>query len=125
MNYSYSTSGAMSPGAAVAISVVYGIILLWFIITMWKTFTKANQYGWASLVPIYNMVVLFRISGKPGWWVLLMFIPFVNLVVLILQAIGLAKNFGKGAGFAAGLILLSPIFYAILAFGKSSYNPES
>jgi hypothetical protein len=36
------------------------------IASVWKTFEKANQPGWAVLVPIYNVVVLLRIAGKPA-----------------------------------------------------------
>jgi hypothetical protein len=47
--------------------------------------------------------------------------PVVNIIVSILMAVGVANNFGKGGGFAAGLIFLPIIFYPILAFGDSAY----
>ena len=34
----------------------------------------------------------------------------------------LANAFGKGGGFAAGVILLGFIFFPILAFGSSQYQ---
>jgi len=77
---------------------------------------------WASIVPIYNLWVLLRISGKPGWWFVLMLIPLVNIVVGILEGIGLARAFGKGGGFAAGLILLPVVFYPVLAWGDAQYQ---
>ncbi|MEI6647847.1 MAG: DUF5684 domain-containing protein [bacterium] len=49
-------------------------------------------------------------------------IPLVNIVIAILAAIGLANKFGKGGGFAAGLIFLPFIFYPILAFGAAEYQ---
>lgn len=92
------------------------------IVSAWKVFTKAGQPGWAAIVPIYNFIVLLKIAGKPWWWIIGMLIPFLNFVVLILVAVSLAKVFGKGIGFAIGLILLSFVFYPILAFGDATYT---
>jgi Family of unknown function (DUF5684) len=88
---------------------------------MWKVFTKAGEPGWASLIPIYNMIVLLRIAGKPAWWILLLLIPVVNFVIAILISIEVANNFGKGAGFGLGLAFLGFIFYPILGFGSAQY----
>lgn len=95
------------------------------IIVGWKIFTKAGKPGWAALIPIYNIVVLMEIVGKPVWWVVLFLIPFVNLIVAIIVAIELAKKFGKGTGFGLGLAFLGIIFYPILAFGDAQYNPNA
>lgn len=92
------------------------------IIAMWKVFTKAGHPGWASIVPFYNTMVLCDIGGKPMWWILLMLIPFVNIVVSVLVMIGVAKNFGRGAGTVIGLIFLPFIFLLILGFGSAEYN---
>jgi Family of unknown function (DUF5684) len=66
--------------------------------------------------------VMCKIAGKPGWWVLLLLIPFVNVVIIIFVLIGLAKGFGKGGGFALGLIFLPFIFWCLLAFGDATYD---
>lgn len=102
--------------------LVYLVFIAILIIALWKIFAKAGKPGWAAIVPIYNAVVLLEIVGRPVWWIILMFIPFVNIVIAIILAIDLAKSFGKGGGFAAGLILLSPIFYPILGFGSAQYQ---
>lgn len=102
--------------------LLFVALLVLIIVSMWKVFTKAGQPGWASIIPIYNMWVLIQIAGKPGWWFILMLIPFVNLVVGIIVVAALAARFGKGGGFAAGLILLPIIFYPILAFGDAKYS---
>jgi hypothetical protein len=103
--------------------VLWAVVLLFAIAVGWKIFTKAGQPGWAVIVPIYNIIVLMKIVGKPAWWVLLMLIPVVNFVVLIMVDIELAKRFGKGMGFALGLIFLGIIFAPILAFGSAKYQP--
>ena len=73
-----------------------------------------------SIIPIYNLIVLFRIGGKPWWWVLLLLIPLANIIVGIIVAIDVAKNFGKS--FGIGLALLPFIFYLILGFGDARYQ---
>jgi len=100
---------------------VYGLLMILMIATQWKIYTKAGQPGWACLVPIYNLIILFKIVKKPGWWFLMFFIPFVNFVFLIKLTHALSVAFGKGAGFTFGLIFFGVIFQAILAFGDSEY----
>jgi hypothetical protein len=102
--------------------VVYLAIIVLEIAAMWRVFTKAGQPGWASLIPIYNAIVLLRIAGRPAWWVILMLVPIVNLIVIIVAMIDVAKAFGKGAGFGVGLALLSFIFVPILGFGSAQYG---
>lgn len=105
---------------------IFGLVMLalfaLMIVSSWKIYTKAGQPGWASIIPIYNIIVLLRIIGKPWWWLLGFLIPFVNFVVMILIFVGLAKVFGKGIGFALGLMFLWFVFYPILAFGDASYT---
>lgn len=97
-------------------------LVVFFIAAMWRVNTKAGEPGWACLVPFYNLYVLLKIAGRPGWWLLLMFIPLVNFVISIIVAIDVAKAFGKGAGFGLGLAFLGFIFYPILAFGDATYE---
>ena len=91
--------------------------------SVWKVFTKAGKPGWACIVPIYNVIVLLEIAGKPLWWILLMIIPFVNIVIAILLAMEVAKKFGQSAGFGLGLAFLPFIFYPVLGFGSARYQP--
>lgn len=101
--------------------VFFLLIIFLVIIPAWKVFTKAGKPGWAVLIPIYNIIVMLEIVKKPLWWIFLMFIPVVNVVIAVILTIELAKAFGKSTGFAIGLIFLSPIFYPILGYGKSTY----
>ena len=105
-------AGGSIIGLLVAVLVIAG---------MWKVFTKAGKPGWAAIIPIYNMIVLLQIAGKPLWWFLLFFIPVVNIVIAVMVMIGVAKAFGKGTGFALGLLFLSPIFIPMLGFGDAQY----
>ena len=115
---------AHSSGGGIG-GIIFGIIYLAFIVfvvaSIWKVFVKAGQPGWAAIVPIYNIYVMTQIAGRPAWWIVLFFIPFVNYIALLIIAIDIAKSFGKGAGFGIGLWLLAPIFYPILGFGSAQY----
>jgi hypothetical protein len=106
-----------------AITIVTQLAVFVFgIAAMWKTFVKAGEPGWAAIIPIYNVIVILRIAGKPWWWIFLLLIPLVNIVILILVSIDVAKNFGHGVGFGIGLALLAVIFYGILGFGDSQFR---
>ena len=94
------------------------VVVVFVIAGIWKTFTKAGYPGWACLVPIYNVIVLMQIAGRPVWWFLLMFVPLVNIIVTFVVVMDIAKAFGKGAGFGLGLFFLGFIFYPILGFGE-------
>jgi len=95
------------------------VVTVLLIASMWRVFDKAGQPGWAAIIPIYSGYVLCEVADKPGWWVLLMFVPLVNLIIWILVSLGVADQFGKGAGFGVGLMLLPFIFYPILAFTEA------
>ena len=99
-------------------------ILVAIIAGFWKVFTKAGKPGWAAIVPIYNLIVLLEIAGKPLWWVVLFFIPFVNLVAVVLVGIAVAEKFGKGTGFGVGLGLLGFVFFPILGFSDATYQGQ-
>lgn len=114
-----NTAAAAGGAAGGLIGLVIGLVI---IIAMWKVFSKAGQPGWAAIIPIYNIYVLCKVAGRPGWWLLLMLIPFVNFIIFIIICIDIAKNFGKGAGFGLGLALLGVIFFPILGFGNAQYQ---
>lgn len=102
--------------------VVLGLALFLLVVAgYWKTFEKAGEPGWKAIIPIYNIYVLLRIVGRPGWWLVLMLIPFVNIVIAVIVANDLSTSFGKGLGFTVGLLLLTPVFAAILGFGDARF----
>ena len=101
--------------------IIYLAVIVIMIVSMWQVFTKAGKPGWACIIPIYNVIVILDIAGKPWWWLLLFFVPLVNVIVQIIIYMDFAKAFGKGAGFGCGLIILPFIFFPILAFGDAEY----
>lgn len=118
-------SAAAAAGIGIGAMVIGLLIAVLLIAGMWKVFQKAGRPGWAAIIPIYNLVVLLEIAGKPVWWVILFFIPFVNFIMAILLGISVANKFGKGVGYGLGLTFLGPIFYPMLGFGDARYNPNA
>ncbi|MDD5098983.1 MAG: DUF5684 domain-containing protein [Candidatus Colwellbacteria bacterium] len=122
-------------GAVAAISggvlIVSLILSILIIAGMWKVFVKAGKPGWASIIPIYNIVVMLQIAGMSPWLAILpvlMIIPIVNIVVgiawfviSIILSVKISKVFGKPSVYALGLIFLPFIFYPVLGFGKAQY----
>lgn len=103
--------------------VLIFILVIVLIAAYWRIYEKAGKPGWASLIPIYNVIVLLEIVGKPWWWLFLMiFVPGGSLIWGIWTTNLLSKSFGKTEGFTVGLLLLSVIFYPILAFGNAEYK---
>lgn len=88
----------------------------------WKVFEKAGEPGWAAIIPIYNLYVLIRVSGNAWWWLILLFIPVINLLATIKISIDVAGKFGKGILFGLGLTFLSFVFYPLLGFGNYRYQ---
>lgn len=115
----------------------YSLIILAFyvliIVAQWKIFTKAGQEGWKALIPIYNVVVLYKIIGLSPWLLLLYLLSVVPVVgwiisiaLSIVSTVKLAKAFNQSTAFIFGLLFLSTIFQMILGFGKAEYvGPEN
>lgn len=111
-----------SNDAAAAGGDLAGTIIMWVFLGislltlagMWRVFSKAGQPGWGILIPIYNIFLLCRVAGRPGWWV----IPTLVLapIFMIILSIDIAKRFGKGALYGLGLAFLPFPFYPMLGF---------
>jgi hypothetical protein len=114
-----------STGSASGLFLFFLVVIIFYIAAYWRVFKKAGEPGWGALVPIYNLYLLCKISGRPEWWLILFFIPLVNIVIALIIAMDLAKAFSKSSGFGIGLWLLSFIFVPILAFGSSTYTYPS
>lgn len=138
---------AMLATAMVTMSVMILALYVITVIAYWQIFKKAGEKGWKSLIPLYNSYIMYKISWKTSmFWIMLIldivyavlacinvyaqngilsFLSFAIYIAVFVIAIismhKLSKAFGHGAGFTVGLVLLSPIFILILAFGSSQY----
>jgi hypothetical protein len=102
--------------------ILYLGLAVLFFAGLWMTFVKAGEEGWKAIIPIWNLLTLLKIVGREWWWILLMLIPIVNVIVWIIVLFDLAKSFGRGVGFAVGLVFLPMIFTLILGFGSDQYK---
>jgi hypothetical protein len=112
----------ISSGFPVVVLLISLAVTLLILAAYWVLYERAGQAGWKSLIPFYNMYILMEISGKPGWWLSLLFIPLVGVVIYLLAMLSLAKKFGRSELFGVGIFLLPMIFLPLLAFGDSKYE---
>ncbi|WP_260405925.1 DUF5684 domain-containing protein [Microbacterium sp. G2-8] len=105
---------------------ILGLILYVLVaIGLWKTFDKAGVPGVLGIIPILNMIFLLKVARMNMWLALLYLVPIANIVLMIIVAIKVGANFGKGGGFSFFLLwLLAPIGYLILGFGGDRYVPQ-
>lgn len=111
------------------VSLAIGILV---IIAWWRIFEQAGFQGWKAIIPVYNVIIMFRMTRiRPEWaWVMVgLLIPFVNflaalglLVLGALSAVRLSQAYNRSGVWAIGLVLLPFIFYPILAFGYERYD---
>ena len=99
-------------------------ILQWFIFFIavqlihfggsWKLYQKAGRKSWEALIPVYNAVVLMQIIRRPRWWVVLLFIPIINLMIFPVVWVETLRSFGKKSSLDTAL--------GILTFGLYTYT---
>jgi hypothetical protein len=65
----------------IGLLIIYFAVIVLLLASMWAVFAKAGKPGWTALIPIYNLIILLEIVGKPWWWLFLMLIPLVNVVL--------------------------------------------
>jgi len=117
------TYGTEQPTISPIVLVFYLAFMIFEFVALWKLLTKAGQPGWAILIPIYDIIVLFKVV-KMDWWHVLIFllVPFAAGVYAIILPFKLAKVFGKGTGFGVLTLFFSVITIPILAFGSAEYQ---
>ena len=99
--------------------------LLMFV-KLWKLYKKAGYAPFLAAVPIYNSVILLRIIRRPAWWVILLYFPIINLLMLPVVWVETARKFGKDSltdNFLAWATLGLYGFYINYA-SDVTYNPE-
>ena len=144
-SYEYNALGAAAGGLAAGAIILIGVLVLVClaivvvqIIGTWKILEKGGKPGWAALIPFYNQWVLCEMVGVWPMWIVIVLVaslissvPVLGLLSAaasiyfsILLNVSLAKSFGKENSYAVGLILLAPIFYAMLGLGKNEFKGQ-
>lgn len=125
-----ATAGAVAflMGFFVIFLVIILAIYIYMAICLMKMAKKTNTpNAWFAWIPILNTVLMIQIAKKPIWWIILFFIPIVNIVIAILIWMGVAKQLGKPEWM--GVLMIIPIVNFIiagyLAFSKNnSVSPQ-
>ncbi|RUA15886.1 MAG: signal peptidase I [Flavobacteriia bacterium] len=77
----------------------------------WKLYVKAGRKAWEAAIPVYNGVVLMKIINRPWWWVILLFIPIINLLMFPVVWVETIRSFGKTSLLDTWLVILTLGFY--------------
>jgi hypothetical protein len=128
-SYSYTTTTTTnttaSAGMLFALFIPLIILTIFLAVCQWKVYVKAGKPGWAAIVPVYNLWVLYEITGIPTWLALLYFIPIVNFAAAIVGLVAtfkLSKLFGKSDLFAVCSVFFPFVTYPILAYGSATFQ---
>ena len=73
----------------------------------WKLYVKAGRKAWEAAIPIYNAIVLMQIINRPKWWVILLFIPIINLLMFPVVWVETMRSFGKNSLLDTWLTILT------------------
>ena len=81
----------------------------------WKLYQKAGRQAWEAAIPIYNAIILMKIINRPKWWVILLFVPIVNLIMFPVVWVETLRSFGKNTTLdtALGVLTLGLYIYYI------------
>ncbi|MEO2052252.1 MAG: signal peptidase I [Allomuricauda sp.] len=77
----------------------------------WKLYVKAGRKAWEAAIPVYNGIILMKIINRPWWWVLLLFIPIINLLMFPVVWVETIRSFGKHSLLDTWLVILTLGFY--------------
>jgi len=89
------------------IGVIQGIHFL----GTYKLYIAAGRKAWEAAIPVYNAVILMKIIHRPSWWVILLFIPVINLLMFPVVWVETIRSFGKNSLLDSWLVVLSLGFY--------------
>lgn len=103
------------------------VLLLLALVGYWKVFEKIGLPGWMGIVPFVNVYMVFKARGQrdPVLWLILSFIPFVNIVALWFLCSDTAELFGKDLGWKLFLLFLPGIAHMVLGYGDSQADPAA
>jgi signal peptidase I len=79
----------------------------------WRLYKVAGYKPWQALIPVYNAVILMKLIHRPWWWVILLFIPTINLILFGVIWVETLRSFGKNKA--------SDTLFVLLTFGLSIF----
>lgn len=91
--------------------IFIGIIQVIHFLGTWKLYVKAGRKSWEAAIPVYNAIVLMQIINRPKWWVILLFIPIINLLMFPVVWVETIRSFGRTSLLDTWLVILTLGFY--------------
>lgn len=138
-NYNYDYSGAAGTAVGEGMAVAFlGIMIVWILVVaaiyiymaicLMKIAKKTNTAnGWFAWIPILNIILMIQVAKKPMWWIIMFFIPLVNIVFSVLIWMGIAEAVKKPNW--VGILMIIPVANLIvpgyLAFSKMNGSSEN
>ena len=96
------------------------VVQLVHFVSTWKLYQKAGKKAWQAAVPIYNAIVLMEIIRRPKWWVILLFIPIINLMMFPVLWVETLRSFGKNSTLDTVLGILSfGLYISLINYSKN------
>lgn len=86
---------------------VFIVIQLIHALGTWKLYVKAGRKAWEAFIPIYNGIVLLKIINRPWWWIILLFLPIINLIMFPVIWVETARSFGKNSYLDTAMAVIS------------------
>ncbi|MFV8282706.1 signal peptidase I [Christiangramia marina] len=91
--------------------IFFLIIQMVHFLGTWKLYQRAGRKAWEAAIPVYNAVVLMQIINRPKWWVILFFIPIVNLIIIPVTWVETIRSFGRNSTAETFAVILTLGFY--------------
>jgi len=66
-----------------------------------------TENSWLAWIPIANIVLMLNVAKKPIWWIVLFFIPVVNIIFIIIVWMAMAEARGKPSWW--GILMIVPV----------------
>ncbi len=93
--------------------LIAGFVILIGFVSKMKLFAKANQPMAAAFVPIWDLMVIMKIIGRPVKHAWYFAIPILNIFFGFKVLVQLAQSFGKRTYTDAFLVCLFNVFYML------------
>lgn len=99
--------------AALISLVVWAAIYVYFSFCFMTIANKTGTDGaWMAWVPIVQIYLMCKVGDKPGWWLIMFFIPLINIVFAILLFMAVAEARGKPGWI--GVLMIVPFVNFII-----------
>ena len=100
---------AAMTGTIMMVALIAGVAMYLYMALALQTIADktATANSWLAWVPVANIILMVTIAKKPLWWILLLFVPLVNLVIAIMLWMAISEARGKPNWW--GILTIVPI----------------